>query len=312
MYSDEVSIFKCNFHRMLRNIHVYEFPTSEENIAFHVYEVKGKTIQDIEYPHKTEQPHRHTYYEICIFYNGAGQHMIDFKTFPIKSHSIHFLTPGQVHLISREENYHGFLLVFSREFYSLGLQDEDLLMTLPFFNNNTSEPILNLSKEEFDELLDIIDHLRLDYKRDSEIREDILRSYLHIFLLKCRYFFNRYYFDSEIIKDPTFLLVNKFRKLVEQNFKQIHLVKEYADLLHETPAHLNKIVKSITGENASEFIIKRIVLEAKRLLIYTDLSNKEISFEMNYDDPSYFSRLFRKKVGTSPSEFRNHMKQKYQ
>jgi AraC-like DNA-binding protein len=99
---------------------------------------------------------------------------------------------------------------------------------------------------------------------------------------------------------------------VEQNFKDIHLVKDYADRLNESPAHLNKIVKTITGENASEFIIKRIILEAKRLLIYTDLSNKEISFAINYDDPSYFSRLFRKKVGASPSEFRVQMKQKYQ
>lgn len=297
---------------MLKNIHIYELPKSDEKIAFHVYEVEGKTIKNKQYPHKTEQPHRHAYYEICIFINGAGSHMVDFKSFPIKSHSIHFLTPGQVHLISRKKNYHGFLLVFSREFYSLGLQDEDLLMTLPFFNNNTPEPILNLSKKEFDELLDVIEHLRKDYKRDSEIREDVLRSYLHILLLKCRYFFNRNYFDKDIIKDPGFLLVNKFRNLVEQNFKEIHLVKEYADLLNESPAHLNKIVKSITGENASDFIIKRIVLEAKRLLIYTDLSNKEIAFKMKYDDPSYFSRLFRKKVGISPSEFRIQMKKKYQ
>lgn len=297
---------------MLKNIHMYEFPKSDEKIAFHVCEVKGETIQNKEYPHKTEQPHRHSYYEICIFDNGAGNHMIDFKSFPIKSNSVHFLTPGQVHLISREKNYHGFLLVFSREFYSIGIQDEDLLMNLPFFNNNTAEPILNLGNEDFLELLDIIEHLRRDYERDSEIREDVLRSYLHIFLLKCRYFFNRNYFDKDIIKDPTFIKVNKFRKLVEQKFREIHLVKEYADLLNESPAHLNKVVKSITGVNASDFIIQRIVLEAKRLLIYTDLSNKEISFKMNYDDPSYFSRLFRKKVGTSPSEFRQQMKQKYQ
>ena len=297
---------------MLKNIHIYELPKSDEDIAFHVYEVKGKVIQNREYPHKTEQPHRHAYYEICLFVNGAGSHMIDFKTFDIKSHSLHFLTPGQVHRISREENYHGFLLVFSRDFYSLGIQDEDLLMTLPFFNNNTAKPILNLDDEEFAEILDIIEHLRRDYKRDNEIREDVLRSYLHIFLLKCRYFFNKKHFDKDIINDPSFIKVNKFRELVEKNFREIHLVKEYADLLNESPAHLNKVVKTITGINASDFIIKRIILEAKRLLIYTDLSNKEISFKMNYDDPSYFSRLFRKKVGTSPSEFRAQMKQKYQ
>jgi AraC-like DNA-binding protein len=297
---------------MLRNIHVYELPKGEENIAFHVYEVKGKTIQNMEYPHSTQQPHRHSYYEICIFINGAGQHMIDFKTFSIQSHSIHFLTPGQVHLISREEEYHGFLVVFSREFYSLGLQDEDLLMTLPFFNNNTADPVLNLDKEEFVEILDIIDHLRRDYKRDSEIREDVLRSYLHIMLLKCRYFFNRNYYDKTVISDPSFIKVNNFRKAVEQHFRELHFVKDYADRLHESPVHLNKLVKNITGENAGECIIQRIVLEAKRLLIYTDLSNKEIAFKMNYDDPSYFSRLFRKKVGMSPSDFRIQMKKKYQ
>ncbi len=297
---------------MLKNIHIYELPEGDEKIDFHVYEVQGKTIKNKLYPHKTEQAHRHAYYEICIFVNGSGSHMIDFKTFPIKTSSIHFLTPGQVHLISRKKNYHGFLLVFSREFYSLGLQDKDLLMTLPFFNNNTSEPILNLRNGELEELLDIIEHLRNDYKRDSEIREDVLRSYLHIFLLKCRYFFNRNYFDKDIIKDPGFLLVNKFRTLVEKNFKEIHMVMEYADLLNESPAYLNKIVKTISGENASEFIIKRIMLEAKRLLIYTDLSNKEISYKMNYDDPSYFSRLFRKKAGMSPSEFRIKAKEKYQ
>lgn len=296
---------------MLSNIQIYELPKGEENIAFHVYEVQGKEIKNIQYPHNTDMPHRHNYYEICLFINGAGQHMIDFQHFNIQSHSVHFLTPGQVHRISREEQYHGFLMVFSREFYSLGLQD-DLLMTLPFFNNNTTAPILNLDTAEFNELLDIIHHLHTDYQRDSEIREDVLRSYLHIFLLKCRYFFNRNYLDREMVNNPAYLRVNQFRTLVEQHFKSKHLVKDYAAMMAESPAHLNKIVKAITGDNASNFISQRIVLEAKRLLIYTDLSNKEISYRMNYDDPSYFSRLFRKKVGVSPSAFRIQMKKKYQ
>ncbi len=297
---------------MLQNIHIYEFPKGDEKIAFNVYEVQGKTIRNREYPHKTEQPHRHDYYEICVFVTGAGTHMIDFRTFPIGNRSIHFLTPGQVHLISREEAYHGFLIVFSREFYSMGAGDEDLLMTLPFFNNNTPEPVLNLDNEDFDELLDILGHLRKDLARDSEIREDVLRSYLHIFLLKCRYFFNRNNFDKETINDPAFLSLGRFRNIVERHFREIHMVRDYAGMMNMTPEHLNKLVKSQTGQNAGEVIMKRILLEARRLLTYTDLSAKEIAYKLNYDDPSYFSRIFRKKTGLSPSEFREQTRKKYQ
>ena len=118
---------------MIKNIDVYELPETLQEPAFNLYEVKGKNIVNREYPHKTDQPHRHTYYEICIFDHGAGRHDIDFRSFPIHSHSIHFLTPGQVHLISREKHYHGYLLVFSRDFYSLGAVGDEAAVGLSLF-----------------------------------------------------------------------------------------------------------------------------------------------------------------------------------
>lgn len=83
-------------------------------------------------------------------------------------------------------------------------------------------------------------------------------------------------------------------------------------MLSLSPIQLNKMVKMITGKNASDLIISRIMLEAKRLIAYTELSNKEIAFKLNYEDPSYFSRMFRKKMGVSPSAFREQLKEKYQ
>lgn len=106
--------------------------------------------------------------------------------------------------------------------------------------------------------------------------------------------------------------VNQFKYLLEKNFKKLHFVKDYADLLALSPLQHNKMVKNITGKNASDLIINRIVLEAKRLLAFTNLSNKEIAFQMNYPDPSYFTRIFRKKTEFTPSGFREQLNKKYQ
>jgi AraC-like DNA-binding protein len=106
-------------------------------------------------------------------------------------------------------------------------------------------------------------------------------------------------------------MVYAFNQLVDHRFKEIHQVKEYAELLGESPVVLNRAVKSLTGKTPGELIVERLILEAKRLLLYSDLSNKEVAYKLNYEDPSYFARIFRKKTGNTPSEFRSNMRTFY-
>lgn len=296
----------------LHHIHIYEMPEENKKFSFQLYEVRGETIRGKFYPHKTELPHRHSYYEICIFVNGAGKHEIDFKTYPIASNSIHFLTPGQVHLISREKDYFGYLLVFTREFYPANNQSNDMLFDLPFFNNPSISPILELKHNDFHTLLQIIDSMKSELKAVNTTSQEVLRSYLHIFLLKCKNYFMHYRPEHANLDEPAYVIAGKFKSLVEQHFKNLHFVKDYAGIMAITAPALNKTVKRITGFTAGEVIINRIVLEAKRLLTYTDLTNKEIAFRLNYEDPSYFSRIFKNKTGDSPSSFRSKMNKKYQ
>jgi AraC-like DNA-binding protein len=225
---------------------------------------------------------------------------------------VHFITPGQVHLISREEDYHGYLLVFSKDFYSLGAYTPAGVTDFPLFDNHTQVPILNLREQEFETLLGLIGQLKKEYLANEDFSLEILRSYLHIFLLKCRVYHLHYHAEREKLHHPHYEQVRQFKAMVEAQFSKVHLVKDYADQLAVTPVSLNKHVKSITGTTASEFIIDRLVLEAKRLLMYTDLSNKEIAYRMSYDDPSYFSRIFKKKTGLTPTEFKERMHKKYQ
>jgi AraC family transcriptional regulator, transcriptional activator of pobA len=293
-------------------IKTYEMPESMGQQSFQLYEVQGKSINKGTYPHNTDRPHRHKYYEICVFVNGAGRHEIDFSTHPIHSCSVHFLSPGQVHLISREKDYHGYLMVFSKEFYALDTFHEDLLYQLPFFNNPTLLPILNLNPKDFEQLRRLIESMQMEFRSAFEGSREILRSYLQIFLVKCRQFYIHYFADKKKMHDPHYSLVQQFNALVEQQFKNSHLVQDYADMLSLSPAMLNKYVKNITGFTAGEIIMDRLILQAKRYLIYSDLSNKEIAYQLNYEDPSYFSRIFKKKTGMSPSAFRRIENEKYQ
>lgn len=297
---------------MITNIKTYELPDGAHHYTFQIHEVEGKFIRDEIYPHKTDLPHRHSYYEICIFINGAGKHEIDFNSHSINAKSLHFISPGQVHLISREDHYHGYLIVFSKDFYSLDSFHQNLLFQVPYFNNHTLAPILNLNDGEFEELMQLVIMMKNEYLNDQQNTKEILRSYLQVFLLKCKQFYFQHFSEKEKMQDPQFFLVQEFKKMVEIHYKKFHLVQEYAESLALSPSVLNKHVKRITGFTAGEIIIDRLLLQAKRLLIYSDLSHKEIAYRLNYEDPSYFSRIFKKKTSYSPSEFRKVMAEKYQ
>ena len=112
----------------------------ETSIPFEIIPLKQLSGYD------TGVPHRHNYYEIFFFEEGGGEHIIDFTTIPVKSHSIHFVSPGQVHHLMRSPDSHGAIILFSRDFYYLGLQEKNLLFEMPFLNNAMEHPVLNLFK----------------------------------------------------------------------------------------------------------------------------------------------------------------------
>ena len=256
----------------------------------------------------TSVPHRHNYYEIFLFINGGGTHQIDFEVIPIESKSIHFVSPGQIHQVKRELNSYGYCLFFSRDFYHLNFndQDNDVLFDMPFLNNNAAKPVINLTSDDFGFFNDLLLKIHYEYEEDCNLKESILRSYLNILFLKSKSTHDKYNLDTNLIKrNGVVPLAHRFKILIEKRFKDLHLVREYADLLSTTSHCLNEETKKFTGKNASDLISDRMVLEIKRLLLYSDHSNKEIAFFMNYDDPAYFSRFCKKKLGCSPSEFRD-------
>ena len=106
------------------------------------------------------------------------------------------------------------------------------------------------------------------------------------------------------IKQTKLDLIREFNLLVERHFKEFHKVKDYANLLHKSPKTLSNLFSKHINKSPLNIINERIMLEAKRLLLYSDLSNDEISSELGYKEASHFSKFFKKHSGVSPKLFK--------
>jgi AraC-like DNA-binding protein len=94
-----------------------------------------------------------------------------------------------------------------------------------------------------------------------------------------------------------------FENLIEQHFAKQKSIAYYASLLGISSKHLNRIVQTVVQKTATDVITERVVLEAKRMLMYLDESLVEIAFRLGYEEYSYFVRVFRKNSGMTPTQF---------
>ncbi|HKI89983.1 MAG TPA: helix-turn-helix domain-containing protein, partial [Draconibacterium sp.] len=98
-------------------------------------------------------------------------------------------------------------------------------------------------------------------------------------------------------------ILRSFKILVNEHFSAWHQTTDYANELNVTPDYLNRVIKSLTGKTAKEFIQARIVIEAKRLIAFSDLNAKEIGYQLGFTEPANFSAFFKKNTGLPPSQF---------
>lgn len=103
---------------------------------------------------------------------------------------------------------------------------------------------------------------------------------------------------------PPKTTVDRFVALFERDFRRRHRVEDYARELGLTPGHLNALCREHLGCSAGAALRRRITLEARRLLLYSDRPAASVAYHLSFDDPSYFSRFFRRETGLTPARFR--------
>lgn len=249
-----------------------------------------------------DEPHRHDYFTVLIIKNAKGLHKIDFNTYPLAKEQVFFVAPGQVHQVIESEKSFGFAMVFSNQFLIENAIPLSFIDGLNLFQNYGQSPPLFPDHEKFKSIVNLAENIFELFHSKEKMKSLSIGSYLKLFLIEC----NNICSISDLA-DAHHLDINfirSFKNNVDENFRTQHSAAFYADQLHITPDHLNRTVKAKIGKTAKNYIQARIITEAKRMLCFTDLSNKEIGYQLGFNEPSNFSAFFKKHTRVSPSKFK--------
>lgn len=247
-------------------------------------------------------PHKHNFYHLVLFTSGSGTHSIDFNHFEVKPMHLYFMVPGQVHTWEFTEETDGYVVNFSRDFFQSFLLRPDFLNTFSFFSGMVQDGVIQLSEALGLEIAGFLEKLFDQVNERKILQKDLLSVMLLYVFMRIEQEVS----PQEKRKIPVYnyTILKNFQGLIEKHYAKMRLPKDYADLLYITPNHLNALCKENLGMQAGEVIRNRILLEAKRMLVSQGMSISEISYELSFNDNSYFTKFFKKLTGSTPEEFR--------
>lgn len=246
--------------------------------------------------------HRDEYYSLAIGIKGSGSIICDMESIAIRPKSILLIKPYQVHsveIISKDAKAY---------FISIAPFLVPEFCRNIFENTVVSDQSLKLPKNEAKGILKMAEVLHQAFKTENTFKAYITNHLLNALIIHIASLFLVSQQQHHHQRNQAFRLTQKFKELVS-TYSFLHTASFYAEKLHITTSHLNDCVKAITGLSVTQFLQQAMLLEAKRSLYYTNADVKKISFDLGFEDHTYFSRLFKKLTKETPLAFRNKFRE---
>ncbi len=248
-------------------------------------------------------PHRAAFYAIIWFKTGTPVHLVDFRPVTIQPDSFLFIRKDAVQFYDQHSVFDSDVLIFTDTFFFKTESDYLFLQRISLFNNFTGSvdsdiiPANNLLRELWD----------LMQSEQKRLRDDfqplLLKNYLFNFIMLADR--ERQKIGYRTVQPGVFLdYLISFQNYLEKNFKKEKGVNFYAQKLFISNKVLNHAVQITIGKSPKQLIVKRVVLEAKRLLVHSNDSGKIIGLFLGFDEPTNFNKFFKKYTGKTPAEFR--------
>jgi AraC-like DNA-binding protein len=240
--------------------------------------------------------HRHDHEELWIVTHGNPVHSVDFSAETLRSPVIVYVAQGKVHSFLPDEQTQGWLIRYKSDFIPQS--------RFNFYSGFLEKVQYPLSSDYCSTTLNSLCEILL--KESSEVNPDytVMRHLLSAVLAKLETDSKRDYLDTKTSNSPKLETFNNFLRILENNFRRPEGADFYAEKLNMSARNLSLITRAAFGKSATEIIETRKLIEARRLLLNTDKSVSEIGFELGYNEKSYFTRVFKKKTGITPTSFR--------
>ena len=249
-------------------------------------------------------PFRQSDFLIIYLKTGGGKRCIGSYTFPVMDNSLAVVPKRVVHASVYSSPPTGYFITFNPVFFLNQAFSYKLLDSKRVLKPSSPSYVI-LNDQQASAVSAIFEQMMEECRGGLEQDKQMIALKLLELLVLC----DRYMTDENAPDDTldTPIIVHTFIDLIEHHFSEHHDVHYYADALHTHPNNLNHIVKKATGLTAKQTIIKRLIFEARYLLVSTALSVKEVAFKLGFGDPNYFISFFKKNESTTPADFRKRI-----
>lgn len=252
---------------------------------------------------------RTNYFAFLLIEDADGSYKIDNLQFELKPKSFYFTLPGHLKSFNLQKDSHGFMITFSERFLRQ-FHAGDLYKEFPFLLTE-NVPVMYPPQEVYDDLRFLYENIYRQYADESEFKYPIIGNLLFALLLKVKELLKKYQHEVSL-ENRSGEIVRLFRQALDQRFRSIAEgqtgvsldVKTFSNEINISQDHLSKTIRNETGKSVSAWIDERLISEAQSLLIQTDLPINDIAYRLTFNEPTNFTKYFKKFTGETPKNYR--------
>jgi AraC-like DNA-binding protein len=251
--------------------------------------------------------HIHDFYTVLFLKGGKGTIKVNDVSYPILPGTICLIAPHQKHSFAGINDAEGSVLFFCQDYY---VEEFSYIRLLNVFSCTSQvpgefcNPCISLSEKEFSNILNLAGSIENEYCNYSPLNSSvtIIRSLLNILLLRLS---DIYEAKSNRSNAGSTIMIHELSHLIDSSYIREHHIGFYTTAFSISEKQLNDLCNRYFNCGLKKILIDRLMQEARKLLVSTELSVSEISYKLNYDDNSYFNKVFKKETGITPKRFRD-------
>lgn len=246
-------------------------------------------------------PHRHTYEEIIIVNTGSPTHVIDFNRQAITPPVVIYVAQGKIHQFLPDNQTEGWAIRYANEFIPES--------SFHYYSNFAEALYYPLQQQGCLNKFNTLCEMMLDEYSASHPDMNMIKHLLLALLSRLETEAgskNRLKNETSNVNTQV-ATFNSFLAILDQHYKRPAGVEFYAHKLNMSVRNLNLICHAVFNKSVSEIIEARKLTEARQLLAGSSMSVSEIGYELGYNEKAYFTRVFTKKTGVTPTKFRQQV-----